>query len=368
MGFYSLTLVTLPISTPSSTSPRTAKIVTTDNIVLSTAHNTSISSAPPSSLSPTSQTGPNMTSTYSPSITSTVALSSIIDPKSSVKSVDHYLSTASAASTLLLPTEASNTVSANTSSTSTYRPIETLGTASTSVSPATHPPTAAIIGAVVGLIVLATMLFVFMRRHRQRSRRAMLCGGTSWQKMEDYQEAGGAILRERFLRLGSLSPAVSPLDETLSSCPGTRSHSPFLDQHASWAASTHTLAATLSPLSLDIALRESAGHGPALSKSSSLREEIARERRGVEEHVAELQRRHGSSGAASRVSANTQSGEETAPGYGVDEDDNAASRRQMEYLLAEIERLRAIESALADPPPAYDCSPSRGCMSCGHVG
>ncbi|EED78103.1 predicted protein [Postia placenta Mad-698-R] len=209
------------------------------------------------------------------------------------------------------------------------------------------------------------MLFVFMRRHRQRKRRAMLRGGTSWQKMEDYQEAGGTVLRERFSRLGSLSPAVSSRDETLSSCLGTRSHSPFLDQHASWAASTHTLAATLSSLSLDIALHESAGQGPTLSKSSSLREEVARERRGIEEHVAELQR-HGSSGAVSRVSANTQDGEEAAPGYGVDEDDNAASRRQMEYLLAEIERLRAIESALADPPPAYDCSPSRGCMSCEH--
>lgn len=191
--------------------------------------------------------------------------------------------------------------------------------------------------------------------------------GTSRQKTEDYREANGTVLREWLSRLGSLSRAVFSPDETLSCSPDATSHSPSRNQRASWAAPTHSLAATLPPLSLNSALRESVEQSSALSEASSLREEIARERRGVEEHVAEL-RHHGSSGALSRAFANTQGGEEAAPGYGVDDDDIAASRRQIEYLLAEIERLRAIESALADPPPAYDYSSSRGCMSCGHVG
>lgn len=122
----------------------------------------------------------------------------------------------------------------------------------------------------------------------------------------------------------------------------SRPHSPLLyHRRFSWEAGK-TSAAFTSQTRLDTATQ---------TRTKNLREELARERRGIEEHVAEL-RRHGPR-PVSRDLAHVQDGEEAVPGYGVDANENPALTRQIEYLLVEIERLRAAELALDDPPPAY---------------
>ncbi|EED78998.1 predicted protein [Postia placenta Mad-698-R] len=250
----------------------------------------------------------------------------------------------------------SQSSSATTSTTST-------ASATTSPSPtaitsaASNPPVGAIVGGVVGgvgalLIILVAFLFWRCRRHRIRSAHVH-------QALDDGQEhksesgstesnSGRLTPTQYMLRAApaelpsSISTAASPSDTAY---PG--------------ATDTGTLgsSAMLSSPALGAAAVATGPGGRRRTKAAQRREELSRQMRDIEAHVADLRRRQTQQTAhphAAVARRHEGSGNVAPVPY-----DDSDLRRQIEALQLEVERLR-LESASAHeaPPPAYEEEPA----------
>ncbi|KAF9821387.1 hypothetical protein IEO21_00633 [Rhodonia placenta] len=237
-----------------------------------------------------------------------------------------------------------------------------------SPTPTSHVAVGAIVGGVVGgvaaLVIALLAIFCWRRRGRGRADRIRSMGpfAAHDDAIEPKSEAHSSDLstsRPTLPTQYTLRSAATPSGRPLSTAAA------LSDAASSFAATNmSSIPATSSSGQLSsaaLAAGASSARSPrevrGQSKAAMRREELTRQMRDIEAHVADLQRRQSHQSAPSSASLYIQSGTgigSPPPVPVVEQYDDSNLRRQIETLQTEVERLRLEAVTHEEPPPAYE--------------
>ncbi|EED84926.1 predicted protein [Postia placenta Mad-698-R] len=263
----------------------------------------------------------------------------------------------------------STTSAVSTRSATSSASSSATSSSTSSPTPTSHVAVGAIVGGVVGgvaaLLIALLAILCWRRRHGRGSAdriRSMRPFEAHDDAIEPKPEAHSSDL--------SISRSMLPTQYTLRSAAAPSGHP--LSTAAALSHATSSFAATNTPsipttassaeLSSTVLTAGTTSarspRGPrGQSKAAMRREELSRQMRDIEAHVADLRRRQSQQSAPSSASLYSQS----RTGIGrpppvpvVERYDDSDLRRQIETLQTEVERLRLEAITHEEPPPAYE--------------
>ncbi|EED84850.1 predicted protein [Postia placenta Mad-698-R] len=222
-----------------------------------------------------------------------------------------------------------------------------------------------VVGGVAALLIALLAILCWRRRHgrgsadRIRSMRPFEAHDDAIEPKPEAHSSDLSISRSMLPTQYTLRSAAAPSGLPLSTAAA------LSDATSSFAATnTSSIPATASSAELS-STALTAGttsarspRGPrGQSKAAMRREELSRQMRDIEAHVADLRRRQSQQSAPSSASLYSQS----RTGIGrpppvpvVERYDDSDLRRQIETLQTEVERLRLEAITHEEPPPAYE--------------